>query len=70
MYQNESGRRLTLYVRSERGAGSETAFRFAREGKIGVFYWIDRKLGYALSGELEREELYAVATQIYRQFNP
>ena len=70
MYQNESGRRLTLYVRNEPGAGGESAFRYAREGRIGVFYWIDRGFGYALSGELEREELYAVASQVYRQLNP
>jgi anti-sigma factor RsiW len=70
MYQHESGRRLTLYVRNEPGASGETAFRYAREGKIGVFYWIDRGFGYALSGELEREDLYAVASQVYRQLNP
>ena len=70
MYQHESGRRLTLYVRIEPGTGGETAFRYAREGKIGVFYWVDRGFGYALSGELEREELYAVASQVYRQLNP
>ena len=70
MYQNESGRRLTLYVRNEPGSGTETAFRYVREGKIGVFYWIDRSFGYALSGELERDELYAIASQVYRQLNP
>ena len=70
MYQSESGRRLTLYVRNEPGASGETAFRYAREGKIGVFYWIDRGFGYALSGELEREDLYAIASQVYRQLNP
>lgn len=70
MYQSDSGRRLTLYVRNEPGATSETAFRFAREGKIGVFYWIDRGFGYALSGELERDDLYAIASQVYRQLNP
>jgi anti-sigma factor RsiW len=70
MYQSESGRRLTLYVRNEPGASAETAFRYAREGRIGVFYWIDRSFGYALSGELEREELYAIASQVYRQLNP
>ena len=57
-------------MRNEPGAGAETAFRYAREGKIGVFYWIDRGFGYALSGELEREELYTVASQVYRQLNP
>lgn len=70
MYQNESGKRLTLYLRNERAAGGETAFRYAREAGIGVFYWIDRGFGYALSGELERDDLYKVASQVYRQLNP
>jgi anti-sigma factor RsiW len=48
----------------------ETAFRFAEESRVGVFYWIDRKLGYALSGEVDRSELLRIATAVYRQLNP
>ncbi len=71
MYQNAPGRRVTLYVRTEAPDQRETAFRFAREGNVRVFYWIDRKFGYALSSaDLEREELLRLANEIYRQLNP
>ena len=70
MYQTQAGRRLTLYVRNEADT-RETAFRFAQESGVGVFYWIDRNIGYALSSaDLSREELLAVANSVYRQLNP
>lgn len=69
MYQDAGGRRLTLYVRSQQGE-KETAFRYAREGGIGVFYWLDGRLGYAISGELAQPELLKLATLVYRQLNP
>ena len=78
MYQDQRGARLTLYVRNDSGASNtpnaantqETAFRFASEGKIRVFYWLDGRLGYALSGEAERPELLRIANIVYRQLNP
>jgi anti-sigma factor RsiW len=69
MYEDGSGKRLTLYVRGDAAENRETAFRFAQEGRVGVFYWLDGKLGYALSGELPREKLLAVADAAYRQLN-
>jgi len=70
MYQTQGGRRLTLYVRTE-AANNQTAFRYAMEGSVGVFYWIDRNVGYALSSaDLNREELLAVANTVYKQLNP
>ena len=70
MYQDGKGQRLTLYVRVNRDDNRETAFRFAQEHRVGVFYWLDRKLGYALSGEVDRSELLRIATAVYRQLNP
>ena len=70
MYQDGRGQRLTLYVRVNPDDSRETAFRFAQERGVGVFYWLDRKLGYALSGEVDRTELLRVATAVYRQLNP
>lgn len=69
MYQDANGRRLTLYVKADTD-NRDTAFRFAQEAKVGVFYWLDGKLGYALSGELPRSELLAIAESAYRQLNP
>lgn len=70
MYQDGKGQRLTLYVRVNPDESRETAFRFAQEHGVGVFYWLDRKLGYALSGEVDKNELLRVATAVYRQLNP
>jgi anti-sigma factor RsiW len=70
MYQDARGVRLTLYVRTAAGDNRETAFRYAREGQVGVFYWVDGPFGYALSGELDRPQLLRVAEQVYRALNP
>jgi anti-sigma factor RsiW len=70
MYQDAKGQRLTLYVRTNVDNTRESAFRFARENNVGVFYWLDHKLGYALSGETDKTELLRVATAVYRQLNP
>ncbi len=70
MYQDGKGQRLTLYVRVSKEVREQTAFRFAQENNVGVFYWIDGRLGYALSGETDRAELLRVADAVYRQLNP
>ncbi|HEU0187401.1 MAG TPA: anti-sigma factor [Gallionellaceae bacterium] len=70
MYQDARGQRLTLYVRTDASANAETAFRYARENNLGVFYWMDGPFGYALSGELGKAELLQVAQLVYRQLNP
>jgi anti-sigma factor RsiW len=66
MYQDGGGRRVTLYLRSGSDA-RETAFRYAREGGLTAFYWVDRGTGYALTGDMAREELLALAEATYRQ---
>lgn len=70
MYQDSKGQRLTLYVRVSKDAHEQTAFRFTQENDVGVFYWLDGRLGYALSGETDRSELLRVADAVYRQLNP
>jgi len=68
MYQTHNGRRLTLYVRAEASRNRETAFRYARENNVGVFYWIDREVGYALaSADLSKDELLKLANLVYKQ---
>ena len=70
MYQDVKGRRLTLYVSSQKGESRDTAFRFSQEDRVAVFYWIDHNYGYALSGEMKRESLLALATAVYQQLSP
>lgn len=70
MYQDKKGQRITLYVSLRNAEPRDTAFRFSQEDKVAVFYWIDGKLGYALSGEMDRASLLAIASVVYRQLNP
>ena len=71
MYETGRGSRVTLYVRTEMAGNRETAFRYAREGNVGVFYWVDRKLGYALSSaDIGKDDLLKVANAVYQQLNP
>jgi anti-sigma factor RsiW len=71
MYQCNRGTRVTLYVRSDMASNRSTAFRYAREGTVGVFYWVDGKSGYALSsGDISKEDLLNVANAAYQQLNP
>ncbi len=70
MYQDASGKRLTLYVTRPHKGDEVTAFRFAKEGPVSVFYWIDRDCGYALSGEIDKPALARVAASVYRQLEP
>ena len=66
MYQNGSGQRVTVYLRKP-DPGAATAFRFQRDGELGLFYWIDEGFGCALVGKLPREQLLALAEAVYKQ---
>ena len=70
MYQEASGKRLTLYVKTDPSSERETAFRYSQQGKVAVFYWLDRRLSYALSGELPKDDLLRLASAIYDRLNP
>ncbi len=67
MYQDATGQRMTLYVTTENAAQPDAGFRFAREGPVNVFYWVDGKFGYALSASTAKGELAKVATAVYDQ---
>ena len=83
MYRNELGSKLTLYVSNDvgdlgsaAGPGAEnlpgtknadTAFRFAQQGAVNVFYWVDGAFGYALSADVDRAVLARVSAAVYQQ---
>ena len=66
MYDDASGRRLTIYVRA--AEGTETAFRFQKEGEAATFAWIDQGFGFAVTATASREELLPIAEAVYRGF--
>lgn len=72
MFQDSAGVRLTLYLGAvDKAVGvadaGETAFRFAEEGAVPSFYWVDQGFGYALAGQVARPELMKLAETVYRQ---
>jgi anti-sigma factor RsiW len=71
MYQNTAGLRITLYLGAletpEAQAQAQTGFHFRTDGPVPGFYWADQGFGYALSGELPRAALLALATAVYQQ---
>lgn len=78
MYHDNAGAKLTLYVSNEvNGVGAaapgqknqETAFRFAREGGVNVFYWVNGPFGYAISADADKAELARVSGEVYRQLD-
>lgn len=70
MYQDARGQRLTLYVSRQKGEPRDTAFRFSQEDRVSVFYWVEHDFGYALSGEMRRDQLLKIADVVYKQLNP
>ena len=67
MYENADKQRLTLQVRKQASGPQETGFRYQVEDGIGVFYWIDDRCGYALSGQMDRAQLLAISRLVYGQ---
>jgi anti-sigma factor RsiW len=66
MYQDAQGLRVTVYLRKPE-QGADAAFRYERQGELGLFYWVEEGCGYALVGALPRETLLALAETIYKQ---
>jgi anti-sigma factor RsiW len=66
MYQDAAGRRVTVYLRKPE-KGVDAAFRYERQGDLGMFYWVEEGCGYALVGPLPRQQLLAMAESIHEQ---
>ncbi|MEO8153117.1 MAG: anti-sigma factor [Rhizobacter sp.] len=58
--------RVTVYLRKPEN-GTDFAFRYERQGDLGLFYCVDDGVGYAIAGSLPRDQLLALAESIYHQ---
>lgn len=67
MYDRADGMRVTLYQRRGNFVNQATSFRYVKDSNVGVFYWVDDKLAYALVGELDRKELLQLSSEVHRQ---
>ena len=67
MYEDAAKNRLTLQARKPPPGADDTAFRYAVEDGVGVYYWIDDHCAYALSGTLDRAQLLAIGRLVYAE---
>src|SRR5439155_1779153 len=67
MYENADKQRISLLLRKDAEGSRETAFRYAQEDGVSVFYWIDDACGYALSGNIDKLQLLSIARIVYGQ---
>lgn len=76
MFEDTQGRRVTLYLGgltpTEAQAGqrtglAQTRFQFETTGTTSSFYWFDQNFGYALSGQMARDQLLTLASLVYQQ---
>jgi len=68
MYDDASGKRLTIYVQASHG--TETAFRFGQVGNAATFVWIDQGFGFAVTAAEERNRLLPIAEAVYHSLSP
>lgn len=66
MYDDDRGTRLTLYSRAGTAEG-RTVFRFARDGDVAAFSWIDGGMAYVVTARTDEARLLAVAESVDAQ---
>lgn len=67
MYQRGDGLRITLYTRRGAWENQLSAFQYARNDGMNLFYWVDGHLGHALVGALEQHQLLALSKAVQKQ---
>ncbi|MEW8452910.1 MAG: anti-sigma factor [Candidatus Thiodiazotropha sp.] len=65
MYEDEKGQRIIIYACHSDERSS--AFHYAKQQDVSVFYWVDDAINYAIAGEMEKEKLRPLAESIYIQ---
>jgi anti-sigma factor RsiW len=64
MYESKAGERLTLTVKHAAQRTDQTGFGILEKNGTSVFYWIDQRYGYALSGNIGKPRLLAIAQAV------
>lgn len=63
LYQDDAGRRVTLYMRAGGKAG-QTSFTFTRDGEAAQFFWQDSHMAYSLVGKMAQDQLLEIAEAV------
>lgn len=61
MYEETSGKRLTVFVRAEGAAGRSTDPHCSGYRGVSVCYWYEGGVAYALAGDMPRKNLWTLA---------
>ncbi len=77
MFQNSQSQRITLYLGAMKPTAANqssqdtqaTQFRFEPNGPVPSFYWAEQGFGYALSGQVDKATLMALADAVYNQIH-
>ena len=77
MFQNSQSQRITLYLGAMKATAAyqsnpdsqATQFRFEPNGPVPSFYWAEQGFGYALSGQVDKATLMALADAVYNQIH-
>lgn len=69
MYQDAQGSRLTLYVLAAPSKRRDTAFRYVQSGSLWICYWMGENIDFALTGEVDRDQIKDIAKTAYMQLN-
>lgn len=67
MYHNALGERITLNISHRKLSSDVTAFKLYQSGPVNVFYWVDGRFGYAVSGGMDRHALLDLSHEVYEQ---
>ena len=64
MYQSADGKRLTIYL--SRDAVGARPVHYSDKDRVHVIFWSDGTLAFAVSGELDRDDLVRIAAAVAR----
>lgn len=65
MYQDDGGRRVTLYIVPVR-EGKETSMRYVTAENLESFFWTDETVSCALVGDFPKDRLHGIAMRVYK----
>lgn len=69
MYEDADGERITLFIRQAPNE-PESSFLHAENNELGIVYWVDNGLAYAITAATDRQQLKSAAQMVYESVNP
>jgi len=68
MFENKKGQRITWLI-SKNPAYRDRELILKEEGDVNAYYWMDSKVAYSVTSEINHEELQRLSQAIYLQTN-